>query len=477
MIDILLVNPQEKGGFFERMPPLGLAHIASNLEKYNYSVNIVDFEVEKENIDYWLNTLQPQCVGISGTSHTRFEAFKLAREVKKFNQEIITIYGGVHATFTARDTLKNIKEIDYVVRGEGEQVVRDLLDFVKKGTDPTHVTGITYRDKNNIVENRLAQRIENLDTLPKPAYRLLNMNAYALDMPFLHKKGISTITSRGCTAKCTFCSASRMFDHQITTHSPSYVLDEIGLLFDTYGFEGVKIFDSTLTMKRNHIDKFCDEILRRGFVFPWECEIRVGTVDQELLVKMKKAGCYYVNFGIESASQRVLNLMRKGFTVEEAEKLLLLCRDVGLKTKVFFSFGHIGETMADVEKTFSFIDTHEQLITTVASGAGVRIYPGTYLETYARDNGLLPADFQWSKPYDDRRLESILQTPCVPLLIQPQLGFDELEKIALRIYSRRFSGWQGFKRGITKITDKDKLKKLWQLVKLRFRNIVKKPGS
>jgi radical SAM superfamily enzyme YgiQ (UPF0313 family) len=261
-----------------------------------------------------------------------------------------------------------------------------------------------------------------------------------------------------------------MFNHQITTHSASYVLDEIALLFDTYGFEGIKIFDSTLTMKRDHIDAFCDEIQRRGIVFPWECEIRVGTVDQELLEKMRKTGCYYVNFGIESASQKVLNLMRKGFTIEEAEKLLLLCRDVGLKTKVFFSFGHIGETMGDVEKTFSFIDTHKQLITTVASGAGVRIYPGTYLETYARDNGLLPADFQWSTPYDDKRLESILQTPCVPILIQPQLGFDELEKIALRIYRRRFSGWKGLKRGITKVTDKKKLKKLGRLIKLRFKN-------
>jgi anaerobic magnesium-protoporphyrin IX monomethyl ester cyclase len=477
MIDILLVNPQEKGGFFERMPPLGLAHIASNLENHNYSVKLVDFEVNKKNLDYWLNTLQPQCVGISGTSHTRFESFRLAREVKKFNRDIVTIYGGVHATFTAYDTLKNIKEIDCVVRGEGEHIVLKLLDTLKNNKKLSTVDGLSYRDGDTIKENRLAQRINNLDALPKPAYHLLNMNAYALNMPFIHKKGISTITSRGCNAKCAFCSASTMFDHRITTHSASYVLDEIALLFDAYGFEGIKVFDSTLTMKRNHIDAFCDEMLHRGFIFPWECEIRVGTVDQELLQKMKKTGCYYVNFGIESASQKVLNLMRKGFTIEEAEKLLLLCRDVGLKTKVFFSFGHIGETMADVEKTFSFIDTHRQLITTVASGAGVRIYPGTYLETYAQDNGLLPENFQWSTPYDDKRLESILQTPCVPILIQLQLGFDELEKIALRIYSRRFGGWQGLKRGITKVTDKDKLKKLWRLIKLRFKNIVKKPRS
>jgi len=236
----------------------------------------------------------------------------------------------------------------------------------------------------------------------------------------------------------------------------------------------VKIFDSTLTTKRDHVDSICDEVLRRDLKFPWECEIRVGTVDQELLEKMKNAGCYYVNFGIESASQKVLNLMRKGFAVEQAEELLNICDRVGIKTKVFFSFGHIGETMEDVKKTFDFIDKHKHKITTVASGAGVRIYPGTYLEEYALKNGLLPVDFKWSQPYDDERLETILQTRCVPVLIQKQLGFDEFEDIALRIYTRRFGGWKGFKLGIKKVTDKEKLKKLIRLLKIRFRHIFMK---
>lgn len=471
MIDILLVNPKEKGGFFERMPPLGLAHIASNLDIHGYSVKIIDFEVDDRDLNYWLYKFQPRFVGISGTSHTRFESFRLAKAVKKFNEEIITIYGGVHATFTAIDTLKNIKEIDFVVRGEAENIVLDLLNNFKYKSNVVLVKGLSYRDKGELKENRSAQRIKDLDVLPKPAYHLLNMNKYSLDMPFVNKRGISIITTRGCNAKCSFCSASRMFNHQITTHSSKYVLDEIEFLFRIYGFEGIKIFDSTLTMKRDHINDFCDEIIRRGLIFPWECEIRVGTVDQELLEKMKNAGCYYVNFGIESASQRILNCMRKGFTIEEAEELLLLCNNVRIKTKVFFSFGHIGETMKDVEDTFAFIDKHEKYITIVASGAGVRIYPGTYLETYAYQNALLRKNFSWSQSYNDKRLETILQTRCVPVLIQPQLGFAELENIALRIYSRRFSGWKGFKRGIKKIMDGDKLKKLWQLMKLRTKKI------
>lgn len=477
MIDVLLVNPREQGGIFERMPPLGLAYMAANLEKHDHSVNIVDLEVGRNELGPWLEKSKPKYVGISGTTHTRFESFRLAKETKEFDTAIATIYGGVHATFTDIETLECVPDIDYVVRGEGEHTIVSLVNALEKGKDLSKVRGITYRDHEGIHRNPPAERIHVLDDLPAPAYHLLNINKYALNMEFIDKRGISTITSRGCLARCSFCSASRMFNHQVTTHSAPRVLDDIELLFDKFGYKGIKIFDSTLTMQQEHVNNLCDEITRRRLNFPWECEIRVGTVDQEMLEKMIGAGCYYVNFGVESASQKVLNLMRRGFTVEQAQELLDWCTRIGLKTKVFFSFGHIGETMEDVEKTFEFIDKNVDKITTVASGAGVRIYPGTYLEEYAVKNRFLPEEFKWSLPYDDERLESILQTRCVPILLQPQLGFVELESIALRIYRRRFSGFMGLKRGFPKITDKDKLRKLWQLLKIQFRQVFRKDRS
>lgn len=477
MIDVLLVNPKETGAFFEAMPPLGLAYIAANLEKRAYSVKIVDFEVEEKGLSYWLNKWQPKYVGISGTTHTRFESFRLASETKRFNPEIVVIYGGVHATFTASDTLIHIKDIDYIVRGEGEEILPELIDALNGKKNVDTVKGISYRTGEGIKENPAAPRVEPLDGLPRPAYHLLDMKKYSLNMEFVHKKGISLITSRGCLARCSFCSASRMFNHRVTVHSASRILDEIDFLFDNYGFEGVKIFDSTLTMLRSHIEGLCDEILRRKRSFPWECEIRVGTVDRPLLEKMKEAGCYYVNFGVESASQKVLNLMRKGITVEKAEELLNFCSEVGLKTKVFFSFGHIGENMGDVRKTFHFIDRYRDKITTLASGAGVRIYPGTYLEEYARKNGLLPEDFSWSMQFADKRARRILQSEFVPLLIQPQLGFHELEGIALEIYRRRFSGWKGIRRGLSKIHDREKWGKLFQLLKIKLGRIFVKGGE
>uniref|UniRef100_A0A7C6AF49 Radical SAM protein n=1 Tax=candidate division WOR-3 bacterium TaxID=2052148 RepID=A0A7C6AF49_UNCW3 len=468
MIDILLVNPAEKGGFFEKIPPLGLASIAGFLETHNISVKIIDFEVEKKPLEHWLSLYQPKFLGISGTTHTRFESFRLARVAKSFNKDIITIYGGIHATFTANETLRNIPEIDFIIRGEGEETLLELLKTFSTDQKYEKIRGLSFRKDDLPVDNPQAGRL-HLDSLPPPAYHLLDMKKYELKMEFVNKKGISILTSRGCLYRCSFCSASRMFNNLLTTRSANRVVDEIEKLMNEYNFQAIKFFDSGLTLDREHIENLCDEIINRNLKFPWECEICVGTVDQPMLEKMQKAGCYYVEIEVESASQKVLDLMRKGITVEQTEELLNMCKTSGIKTKAFFSFGHIGETMNDVEKTFEFMEKNSDKITTVASDIGVRIYPGTYLESYARKNRLLPDDFGWSMPYDEEWNELIFQSRAVPILIQPQLGRQDLEQIALRIYNKRLSGWEGFKKGITKLTDPQKLKKLQSFLKLKFK--------
>lgn len=468
MIDILLVNPGEKEGFFERVPPLGLASLAGFLEANDISVKIIDFEIERKPLEHWLSLYQPKFLGISGTTHTRFESFRLAHLAKIFNKEIITIYGGIHATFTAHKTLLNIPEIDFVVRGEGEDVLLELLKSFASDQRFDRIRGLSFRMDGQPVDNPPSNRL-HLDSLPQPAYHLLNMKKYEIKMDFINKKGISFLTSRGCPYRCSFCSASRIFNNLLTVRSAKNVVVEIEKLLKEYNFQAIKFFDSALTLDREHIENLCDEIINRNLKFPWECEVRLGTVDLPLLEKMQKAGCYYVDIRIESASQKVLDLMRKGITIEQSEELLTMCKTLGIKTRVFFSFGHISETMNDVEKTFEFIEKNNDKITTIVSDAGIRIYPGTYLEEYARKNHLLPDNFEWSMPYDEEWNELIFQDRSVPILIQPQLGRRELEQIALRIYSQRYSGWEGFKKGIAKLADPQKLRKLQSLIKLKFK--------
>ncbi|MGQ9664387.1 MAG: B12-binding domain-containing radical SAM protein [bacterium] len=469
MITVLLVNPTDKENL-NKIAPVDLASIASSLEENGVSVKIIDFNVENKPLEHWLSLYQPKFLGISGTTHNRFESFKLANIAKTYNKEIITIYFGIHATFTANETLRNIADIDFIIRGESEEIFIELLKTFSGDQKFEKIRGLSFRMDDTIVDNPPASRL-HLDSLPMPAYHLLDMNKYGLKMDFIKKRGTVVYSSRGCLHHCSFCMESRMFNNLLTVRSAKNVVDEIKKLLDEYNFQAIKFADCILTLDREHINSLCDEIINNNLKFPWECEIRPGTVDEYLLEKMQKAGCYYVGMGIESASQKVLDIMRKGITVEQAQKLLEMCHRLGIKTKVFFSFGQISETMSDVEKTFEFIAANKSLITNPQYIVGVRIYPGTYLETYARKNNLLPDDFCWSKPYDEPRNETIMQPTNIPILIQPQLGYAELESIALRIYSERISGWEGLRTGITKLTQPEKLKKFRQFLRLKFKKI------
>jgi radical SAM superfamily enzyme YgiQ (UPF0313 family) len=257
--------------------------------------------------------------------------------------------------------------------------------------------------------------------------------------------GASIMTARGCPIGCTFCSASAMFGSSYRARSPRAVVDEVEDLVANYGAGGIKIFDSTFTLSRRHVEGFCDELKSRGVNVPWECEIRVDNVDKGLLAKMREAGCYYVDVGVESGSQRVLDYcVRKKITLEAAENVLRWSKELGLLTKVFFTLGHPGETYEDAKETNRFIRRNRKYIRISAYHAGVKIYPGTYVEKYARDHGLMPPGFRWSAPYVNEGQRKLFRSPDnIPTLLQPGLGLDELRRlrvgfILMRISSPRF---------------------------------------
>jgi len=175
-------------------------------------------------------------------------------------------------------------------------------------------------------------------------------------------------------------------------------------------------------------------------VMPWECEIRVGSVDRPLLEKMQEAGCYYVDIGIESADQDVLDVMQKKIRPDAAEQLLRWCDELGLRTKVFFTVGHIGETFRAGMKTIHFIRKNRKYISLVGYSPGIRVYPGTEVAQYAERNGLLPAGFRWSQPYENRdNLKLYLAPTNVPLLLQPGMGIRELRKLRQRYILSRLT--------------------------------------
>ena len=267
------------------------------------------------------------------------------------------------------------------------------------------------------------------------------MDRYLLRMDYLGVPGASIMTARGCPIACTFCSASAMFGSCYRTRSAVAVVDEIEALLRDQGIPGIKIFDSTFTLQRKHVHEFLDEVERRGLHFPWECEIRVGSVDRPLLERMVKHGCYYVDVGIESGSQRVLDeCVEKRIRLDAAIELLGWARELGLLTKVFFTVGHPGETFREARQTPRFYWKHRRAIRLAAFQAGIKIYPGTPVEEFARKRSLFPPGFRWSAPYLNEVNRRLLRpVDNVPLLLQPGLNVSELRRVRLEFVAMRVS--------------------------------------
>ena len=448
MSDVLCVMPKmpgQAGQYPQLTPPLGLASIAAVLEEKGISVTILDLQIDDNLLDVF-NKERPKLVCISGSTETRFECFDIARLCKEKDERVIVAYGGPHATFTAEDTLKAVDHIDIVGRGEGEYTVLELARTILDGHVGKigNIEGISYRSKGGeIVHNPRRERIRDLDNLPLPARHLLRMDKYNTIMEIIGIPGESVVTSRGCPIGCSFCSASRLWGRWYTMRSPSNVMDEIELLIDNYGVRGIKFFDSTLTLSRKHIEGLCDAMLDRGLDIVWECEVRADTADKDLFAKMKKAGCYLIDIGIESGNPSVLKRINKKITVEQALQAVDWAKECGLQTKVFLTWGHPGETVKEASDTIKMMKKLRDRVDVLYTPKPIKIYPGTAVEQFAREHGFLEEGFSWSGKYHCEQNLSLSVTPHVPLLIQPGFGYDEItkleEQIPLQVYPYKIS--------------------------------------
>lgn len=415
------------------MPPLGLAWLATALEREGLSVAIHDMQVDPISFEEAFGEQQPEILGISCTTATRFEAFHYAAEAKRRRPDTLVVLGGPHATCAADDTLTNLPQFDVVVRGEGELSFPALAGrFLSGSQDFTGIPGVSFRRDDRVIHNLPAERVRDLDTIGFPARHLLLNDLYKLKNEFIGGRACHVMATRGCPFKCTFCSAAEIWGRRITYRSPQHVVDELVYLRDEFGAEGFRFMDALITQRREYVHDLCEEIIHRDVVLPWECEVRADTIDEEVLGWMRKAGCYYIDIGAESANPEVLKRMKKQITPEQITGVLKLAHKMGIKTKVFFTFGHIGETYDQALETLAFIRKNRRYIRRIGGIIGINIFPGTEVEEYARAIGSLPADFSWSMHYEDERNLIFSTSPSVPILIQPQLGWREIYALRRR---------------------------------------------
>jgi anaerobic magnesium-protoporphyrin IX monomethyl ester cyclase len=358
-MDTILINPYDenavKNGLGLISPPINLMYLGGALEDASYDVGILDDDLEqleKKEIYKLLSKEDPQLVGVTATTSTIKNALEYVKLVKEVLPDCLTVIGGPHPTFMPIETLKSCPELDVVVIGEGEKTMEELTG---KSTDKDNgilmdVKGIAYRDNGNIKLNPSRELIEDLDSIPFPARHLVPFESYSTTQG----KTSDMITSRGCVFNCKYCSSSRIMGKKFRTRSPENVADEIEHLMDRYKLENIAFMDDTFMLNKRRAEKIAEEINTRGLDIGFVASSRVDMVNKGLLEKLKSAGLTTLYYGVESGSQRILNLMKKGITLKQAENAVRSAKDVGVEVLTSFILGYPGETTEEMDKTINF---------------------------------------------------------------------------------------------------------------------------
>ncbi len=378
------------------LPPLGLAYIAAVIRKMeDVDVRILDTAIENmdmTDIKEFLEKNRFDLIGISMMTPMYGKFLKLIKQIKPITKETPILVGGPHASILPVETLKENPEVDYTVFGEGEAIMPDLILHLQGKKKIEDVEGIAYRQGNDIKLNKPKKLIENLDTLPFPALDLLPIKKY-IPAPSTYRRlpTLHMIASRGCPFYCTYCSAQSIFGRVHRAYSPKRMMDELEWIIDKYGAKDIFFLDDLFTKDKEWVHAVCDEILKRGIhkKICWSCSTRVSMVDYEMLKKMKKAGCWQIHFGVESGSQRLLNLIKKGITLEQSKNAMKICRKAGIQTRAYFMLGLPTETREESLQTIRFAkdidpDYVKYSLTTP--------YPGTELFDIIKKEGNLKTE-------------------------------------------------------------------------------------
>lgn len=349
-------------------PPLGLLYLSAFLKSKGVDVRVYDTTFKKKTEFYrFIESERPSLVGIYSNLMTKTNVLQLVRFLKTRGTTVIL--GGPEATYNADDYIKH--GVDIVVVGEGEvtltETARSLLDGNISSLDS--VAGIVYRrNDGSVVHTAPRPYVEDLDTLPLPDRNSIDIRAYIDTWRKHHGMGsVSLITARGCPFHCNWCSTA-VYGHSHRRRSAGRVADEIAMLKEQYRPDMLWFADDVFAINHKWFFEFAAELKRRRLETPFECISRADRLTEEVLRTMKELGCFRVWFGSESGSQRVLDSMERGVTVEQIRTTTKSARKYGIEAGLFVMLGYAGETVEEIEETIEHLKKADPntFLTTVA---------------------------------------------------------------------------------------------------------------
>jgi len=392
ILKVLLVeHPKKLWPLFGKgvAQPIHLACLAAVLEQGGIEVDILDCTVlgygwaEYERV---LKKTLPDVVGVSGITPFLGSAIKTVQIAKKVNPNVVTVVGGTHFTLNVRQSLMDYPDIDYVVVGEGEITLLELVKALNNSKDLYKVKGIAFRNGKNIEITLERPLIEDLDILPMPAYHKLPMNKYRFVI--WGGKLCIMVSSRGCHFKCRFCTEQRIWRNRWRGRSAMKIVDEMELLNKRYGINMVWFGDDNFNLDRKRNEQFVEELEQRKLDMKWFIESRVDTIlrDADLVQRMSKLGLFYVLMGAESSSEDDLKYLNKKINLSQTREAVALLKKHDIIVQTNFVVGLPDDTKKSIRRTINFA---KSLDPDIAIFGPLTPFPGTDLYDELVESGWL----------------------------------------------------------------------------------------
>lgn len=449
---VLLINPpseqelignnpaiiEEERGY---NPPLGLLYVAAYLEAQGrHDVAVIDAQVEElsyAQLAERIRDYHPDVVGLTALTFTILDVIHTIKVVKETASNAVIVIGGPHAHLFPEETL-NLTGVDFVVIGEGEEVFSQLMDHIDEPAALRQIPGLVFRYEGQIVKTGLAGMIQDLDSLPFPARHLVPYQKYS-SLLALRTPITTMFTSRGCPFQCAFCDRPHL-GKRFRARSPKNVVDEMEHC-TRMGIYEFLIYDDTFTVNRKRVLGICEEIHQRKLDIGWDIRARVDTVDPELLKILRAAGCERIHYGVEAGTEKILKVLNKGITLEQAQNAFRWTKQAGIETLAYFMVGAPTETREDIRQTVEFakrLDPDYVHMTILTPFPGTRIYfdgleNDVFPEDFWREFAANPtSDFHpryWERELSASELVEILNDAYKSFYIRPRYALRRLLRV------------------------------------------------
>ncbi len=408
------------------LPPLGLASLASYLDREGIDSDIIDCYAVPDStrhIQDYLKAEKPAFIGLSCSTSTFADGIRVSELAKETLPEIKVIFGGAHVSALKNRIIDEFPVVDFVVAGEGEETLTELIK--SEGNEPASIQGIIYRENHGeSVFTGYREKSIDLDTLPFPAYEKIDGFPDRYRMPPFNYPSIphsSCVTSRGCPYQCSYCDRS-VFRRSFRYNSAEYIFKHLVYLKENFGIRHVNFYDDQFTFNRKRIKAFTDLMAERSIGMTFNCVVRAEHVDMELLHDLKKAGCWLISLGIETGDEELLAQHRQNADLDMLANKIRMIKKAGIRTKGLLMMGLPGETEQSIEKSIKFV---QSLPIDELNLAKFTPFPGSPI--YENIHELGDFDEDWEK------------MDCMNFMFVPKgITREKMEEMFMRFYKTHF---------------------------------------